>query len=204
MTTVKMSTYAETPTMDERFAVMVDRVIQTRSGGKVERCHIMPHQGSYNNAAHSWGVAMLMNTLWPEDFERLALVCLAHDVGESCVGDIPAPVLRYLPEFRAAVSGMEAKICDSLGLPREDFLSPSDHAKLKACDRLELYLWCREQLAAGNTFAEEFLTELKRYFVETPLPSPADALFSRLEHMSVLPRQAGIIKALGEVNHDEE
>lgn len=193
-----------TPKMDKSVVVMADRIIQTRSGGMVERGHCIPHQGSYNNAAHSWGVAMLMHAIWPEDFKRLVLVCLAHDVAESWVGDIPAPILRYSPEFRTVVGGMENTICASLGLPREDQLPPEDHAKLKACDRLELYLWCREQQAIGNTFIKEFLTELTRYFIETPLPFPADKLFKHFEFNTVLPRYAGIIKALEKASHDKE
>ncbi len=177
------------------------RIIQIRCGGKVERCHVLPHQGSYNNAAHSWGVAMLMHALWPEDFERLALVCLTHDVAEAWVGDIPSPLLYYLPKLRDAVGNIEGDIVASLDLPREDQLAPDDYAKLKACDRLELYLWCREQKAIGNGFAGEFLTELKIYFTEKRLYYPADMLFSAFEKTSILPKQAGIIKAIGEKDH---
>lgn len=179
-------------------ATTAERIIQTRSGGKVERCHAIPHQGSYSNAAHSWGVAMLMHALWPEDFPRLALACLSHDVPESWVGDIPGPTLRHVPGIREQLGELEDGLNRDLGLPAEGDLPPEDHVKLKACDRLELYLWCREQRAMGNQFAEETYIELTRYFQEVGLPSPAQELFELLEQREVLPRQAGVMKSTQE------
>lgn len=173
-------------------------LVQSRSGGRVERCHGIPHQGSYSNAAHSWGVAMLMHYLWPEDFPRLALHCLSHDVPESWVGDIPAPTGRYVPGFKDSVSVLETKINKSIGLPAEHELDEADYLKLKACDRLEFWLWSREQLLLGNRFAEEGLKEIERYFVEAPLPDRAQLLFKALQGRELLPRQAGVIKELCE------
>jgi hypothetical protein len=49
-------------------AEIATAVIQSRSGGRVERCHGLPHHGTYSNASHQWGVAMLMHYLWPDDF----------------------------------------------------------------------------------------------------------------------------------------
>lgn len=179
----------------------VDSLIQSRAGGRVERCHGIPHQGSYNNAAHSWGVAMLMHYLWPEDFPRLALVCLAHDVPEAWVGDVPAPTMRYVPGLKDSLARMEDRLLTSYGLPTESGLSEEDHAKLKACDRLEFYLWCREQEALGNQFASEGRREVERFFQEVPLPRRAREMFDRLlARPHVLPRQAGVIKELCSVS----
>ena len=78
-------------------------IIQSRCGGRVERCHVIPHLGSYSNASHSWGVAMLMHYLWPKDFPRLAIYCLSHDIPEAWTGDIPAPVAWAVPELKEAL-----------------------------------------------------------------------------------------------------
>lgn len=169
-------------------------IVQSRAGGRVERCHGVPHAGSYSNAAHSWGVAMLMFYLWPEDFPRLAGACLAHDVPEAWVGDVPAPTMRYLPGLRKDLGEIEDGLNASLGLPAEGELAIEDHVKLKACDRLELYLWCREQLLLGNQFVGETLKELKRFFSEVPLPEEAMKLFRQFENMELLPVQAGVMK----------
>jgi hypothetical protein len=37
-----------------------------------------------------------------------------------------------------------------LSLPCEHHLNDVDFARFKACDRLEFWLWCRDQLAFGN------------------------------------------------------
>lgn len=175
---------------------LADKVIQSRAGGHVERCHGIPHQGSYSNAAHSWGVAMLLHYLWPEDFARLALICLAHDVPEAWVGDIPAPTGRYVPGLRDSLQQIEGDLNRSMGLPGEDELNETDLAKVKACDRLEFYIWCREQVMIGNRYAEESQIEIERYFVEVRLPSRAEELYEALQGIDVLPRQANVMKEI--------
>jgi 5'-deoxynucleotidase YfbR-like HD superfamily hydrolase len=178
---------------------LVEDIIQSRSGGKVERCHAMPKHGSYNNAQHQWGVAMLMYYLWPEDFGRLGIYCLTHDVAEAWVGDVPATTLRYVPGLRQRLGDIESTLNRNLGLPGENELGPEDHAKLKACDRLELYLWCREQIDLGNKFAQEFINELSHFIRENPLPEVAQALFEDLEGRdSVVARQAGVMREVME------
>jgi len=171
-------------------------VIQARLGGKVERCHNIPHQGSYSNAAHSWGVGMLMWHLWPEDFPRLGIYCLTHDVPEGIVGDIPAPTARYLPGLKDAREDVETRVNQSLGLPAEAELTGDDHAKLKACDRLEFWLWCREQLMMGNMMVKDGLDEMERYFREVPLPDRAQRLYEALRERDVRPLWAGVMKEL--------
>jgi len=173
-----------------------ERVVRTRMGGKVERCHGIPHVGSYNVAAHSWGVAMLLAELWPADFQRLALVALSHDVPEAWVGDIPAPVMRWLPGFAEKIGSLEAKLNADLNLPTFTDLPAPDYEKVKTCDLLEFWLWCRDQLAYGNTFVAEGLREVERYIASKPLPSPAQDLYQQLQTTSVNARQAGVIATL--------
>jgi len=180
-------------------ATLADNVIQSRAGGKVERCHGIPHNGSYSNAAHQWGVALLLYYLWPADFPRLAIYCLTHDVPEFLFGDIPAPSTRYIPGLRKQLGEMERRSNLTIGLPAEQDLSPEDYKKLKACDALEFWLWCSEQLATGNAYALEPRDEVERYFSESPLPEEADALWKQLNGQSILPRQAGMVKSLAGV-----
>ena len=171
----------------------VRRIIQSRCGGKVERCHGIPHTTSYSNAAHSWGVAMLLHYIYPDDFPRLVLTCLSHDVPEGWVGDIPAPSMRYVPGLRGQLGPIEGGINRSLGLPGEDELSPEDHAKLKVCDHLEFYLWCRDQIDMGNSFAYEAMHEVVNYIDNSVLPDPAGEIWEDLKKTSVLPKQAGVM-----------
>lgn len=169
-------------------------IIQSRSGGKVERCHGIPHHGTYSNAAHQWGVAMLMHYLWPADFPRLALACLTHDVPEAWVGDIPAPTCRYMPGLKDGLNNIESAINQNMLLPAEHELEASDYAKLKCCDRLEFWIWSCEQELFGNLFAQEGRKEIERYFVEVPLLPEAQVLYETMKSMDLLPTQSGVIK----------
>lgn len=123
---------------------------------------------------------MLMLILWPEDFPRLAAACLTHDVPEQWVGDIPATSLRSIPGLREPLRSIEGEINLHLGFPSEDGLSPEDHAKLKACDRLELYLWAQEQAFMGNQYARICQTNMDTMFETNPLPNPADKLLMEI------------------------
>lgn len=180
---------------------IADAIVQSRCGGKVERAHGIPHVGSYSNAAHQWGVAMLMHYLWPDDFPRLALVCLTHDVPEAWFGDIPAPTCRYTPGLRDTLGEKEGRCNKSLFLPAEHELSTDDYVKLKACDRLEFYIWCREQELLGNRFASEGRHEIERYFKEVPLLPRAYDLYQEFLNMELLPRQAGVVRDAFEADY---
>lgn len=173
-------------------------IIGTRSGGKVERCHAIPHIGSYSNAAHSWGVAMLMRILWPEDFPRLAYACLVHDIPESWTGDIPAPVMRHFPGLKEGLAAAEDKLMERLYLPGYNDMSPEDHAKFKACDWLEFYLWCRDQAAFGNQFAFEGQKEIELYIDKMGLPAPAMEVYEKLKSMTIIGAQSGVMRTIME------
>ena len=173
-------------------------IIQSRAGGASERCHGIRHLGSYNNAAHSWGVAMLMWHIWPEHFQRLSIYCITHDVPEAWSGDIPAPTMRYLPGLKGSLEHFDSALSRGCGCPPESDLTGDDYAMLKACDRLEFWLWCREQAALGNMFAGEGQREIERYFTEVPLPSKAQEVYEALCARTVVPVQAGIMKDIAD------
>jgi hypothetical protein len=173
-------------------------IIEARGGGRVERCHGIPHHGSYNNAAHSWGVAMLMLQLWPDDFPRLAAACLTHDVPECWTGDIPAPSMRYVPGLKEAIGKIEDRLLARIDLASYNALEGEDYRKLKACDWLEFWLWCREQQAFGNRFAEEGRVEIERYMDTQRLPSPAQEVYAALKERSVVTAQAGVMQRVME------
>ena len=175
----------------------LDNIIQGRAGGKTERCHGIPHQGSYSVAAHSWGVALLMFQLWPEDFPRLAIYCLTHDNPEFWAGDIPSPTIRYVPGLKASLGSIEDDLNRQAGLPAEGDLPHEDYMKLKVCDWFEFFLWSREQILMGNRYAQEGLNEVTRHLNDQALPFPAAWYWNKLRDMSddsLLPRQAGVMQ----------
>lgn len=176
---------------------LADRVRLARLGGGVERCHIIPHIGSYNNAAHSWGVAMLMLQLWPEDFPRLAAYCICHDVPEAWVGDIPAHTKQRLPALGAALQELEDEVFTRLQLPSENELVGEDRLKLKACDALELYLWALEEIDQSNRHASEIVVKLESWFDNAEhraLPQEAFMLYKNLRKRNHTAGKADVLK----------
>jgi 5'-deoxynucleotidase YfbR-like HD superfamily hydrolase len=137
---------------------------------------------------------MLMHYLWPDDFQRLAIYCLSHDIPEAWVGDIPAPVMWASAELKGVLGKLEKKLIASVGCPSEENLSPEDLAKLKACDRLELYIWCKEQWMMGNRFVADCMLALETYFTENPLPQPAKTLYEQIIENHMMPEQQGVVQ----------
>jgi len=138
-----------------------------------------------------------MYFLWPEDFGRLGIYCLTHDIGEGWTGDIPAPVFWAVKGLKDQIGAIEGALVKAAGCPDENELPKEDFAKLKACDRLELYLWAREQEAMGNQFVWDCLNALRGFFKENPLPDRAQALFKALEEQEILtPRQQGVVQEI--------
>lgn len=178
---------------------LLENIVKSRCGGRVERCHTIPHHGSYSNAAHSWGVAMLMYYLFPEDYPRLSIYCLTHDIGEGWMGDIPAPAKWALGDAAKVIEGIENDLIEEAGCPREDSLSSADLEKLKTCDRLELYIWCHEQCDLGNTNVWDCIAALEEYFNKGNLHMDALELYEEIRKGGqgiFLADQKGIIQEL--------
>lgn len=170
------------------------RIIQTRCGGQVERCHTNPHNRRYSNAQHQWGVAMLLHAIFPEHFSRLVLICLSHDVPEAWVGDIPSPCLGNSPLAKRSIQEIEQYLAHNLGLPHDLDLHPEDAEIVRACDMLDLYLWCREEWAMGNQMVGDCLSAIREYFVDAPLPEKAREVYHVLSGMDCIPLQHGVVK----------
>jgi HD domain-containing protein len=140
---------------------LINNVLQARAGGAVQRCHTVRHLGSYSNAEHSWGVAMLILQLFPE-CPHLLKYALVHDIPEGVTGDVPAPVKK--DGFSDAE--FEDYILREWDLPQLSDLNAADGLVLKTCDKLELWLWTREQGMLGNCYASEVRENLEHWFVQ--------------------------------------
>jgi 5'-deoxynucleotidase len=140
-------------------------------------------------AEHSFHVALLTHALCtiarevfgkPVDTARAVTLALFHDVTEVITGDIPTPVKHHNPKILASMREIEALAADRLlgmvpaalretygPLIDHDSLSPEDERALqwvKAADKLDAYLKCVTELAAGN---REFAVAKRQ--IEEPL-----------------------------------
>jgi 5'-deoxynucleotidase YfbR-like HD superfamily hydrolase len=144
-----------------------------------------------------------MYYLFPEDYPRLSIYCLTHDIGEGWMGDVPAPALWAVEGVQQIWGYLENDLIELAGCPRVDELSPEDLKKLKACDRLELYIWCKEQLLIGNQYVLDCIKALDESFLANELPYPAYTFYRELKNakdFQFLPEQQGIVKRLTDVN----
>lgn len=146
---------------------LVERVRAIREAGLVERCHTIPHHGSYALGQHSWGVAVLLNIFWPERPD-LTVFSLFHDMPERWTGDSPAQFIRATPLLATALKTKDREIASGLNIPCEHDLEPEDFAKFKACDRLEFWLWCEEQASMGNKQVFNAWQAIEDYIVNDP------------------------------------
>ena len=182
------------------------RLANIRGGGRVERCHGFRHFGPYSNAEHQWGVAMLMWVLWPEDFPRLGIHCLVHDVPEQWLGDNPANMKAAAPpSFKEFEKVIEHRLLSDLGLPQDDSLSALDRQKIKNCDSLELYMWCMEQQQIfGNLSVAPIVAQLDSFYKtsgKVQLLPEAEALYfelSRTGGANLIPNVANVVERMAQ------
>lgn len=172
----------------------LEKIIQSRLGLKVERCHNIPHVGSYNVAQHTTGMLLLAWHLYWKDFSDLAPVIMAHDIPEGWIGDIPSPTIHFTPGLKDALKYGEDRILAELALPTVDQLTVEQQAMVHAVDRLEFYLWALEQKAMGNRYVDEAIKYMNTRLTADNLPGEAFLFFRRLQEADVVPKQADIVK----------
>lgn len=127
---------------------MSSRVLKLREAGHVQRCHTVPHHGSYSVAEHSWQAATLLIALHPDPSPDLLKAVLLHDVAERWTGDVPNYAKVADRHLATALGNREQEIQRVLGV--DLYLTTEDEWWLKAVDVLELWLWTEDQDALGN------------------------------------------------------
>ena len=132
-----------------------------RAGGQVERCHIVPHQGGYSNAGHSYNVAQIIRSFHPSASLELIGAALDHDVAEYWTGDIPSTAKKQSQLFSEGFIDLENFVEDRLAMMPA--LDQEERRWLHAADITELFLWAQDQIAMGNRFAEQVVRNLEAY-----------------------------------------
>lgn len=149
-------------------------VVKYRTAGQVRRCHTFQHHGEYNNATHSWHAVTLLLLLYPgTPSMNLVQAVLYHDLGESELGDMPAPAKYHNPELHRVYAETEQLVLERyyrMGAAALAALTDDEMAWLKGVDRLELMMWCADQMALGNKFAEVVQLRVFEYLQENPPP----------------------------------
>ena len=151
------------------------RVLAAREAGQVQRCHVVPYHGTYNDGIHSYNALSMLLILHPNPSVNLCRAILWHDNGERWVGDMPAPAKWYNEELGEVYAAAEARALKVWGMD-EGFkeLTDEDINWIHAVDRLELWIWCHDQEALGNQHVMHFKPHLEKYFQRTwdTMPEP--------------------------------
>jgi 5'-deoxynucleotidase YfbR-like HD superfamily hydrolase len=119
-------------------------------GGRVARFHTRPTLKSESVAEHSYLVAWLVTMITVTPSANLLLACLAHDLPEYVLGDMPSPAKKRLG-VRDAFRREEANLFAEASMPDyEALLTPKETEVLAFCDNFAGYLKCVYERQMGN------------------------------------------------------
>lgn len=111
----------------------------------------MPTVGTPTVGAHSFDALSLLLVLNPGASALLIRAVAWHDMAEAVVGDVPSPTLAAFADYGRAYNMAErAYLEQHFGLFL-DHLTVDEHAWLAGVDKLECFLYARDQIQLGNT-----------------------------------------------------
>jgi 5'-deoxynucleotidase YfbR-like HD superfamily hydrolase len=89
---------------------------------------------------------------------------LFHDVAERYLGDMPTPAKGEGKDLTRAYLAAEERTLALMGV--KFHLTGQEQHWLDCVDKLELYLWCKDQEASGNRHTERMINYLRMWFAE--------------------------------------
>ena len=148
----------------------------TREGGWTDRMHTWQKIRPYRVDSHSWGMAVLLHQMFPEDCEKdLLLAILYHDVPERWVGDTPYGAKYILnPDLGQELKKTERRVSEALKINFQ--LNQRAKSILGFLDVLEFTLWVREEIALGNSTLQKKLADCFQTLQKMPLWEEAGQL----------------------------
>lgn len=127
-----------------------------RMAGRVLRYHTWPHIRPQSVGEHSWQVARIIMSIYPEASVAILRHTIVHDIGELRVGDPPYPIKVDNPvlgeEFHRIEHEALSDICSDWGMSVPE-LSPVERWIFKTAEFLEMWEWGLEEGLLGNKFA---------------------------------------------------
>lgn len=128
-----------------------ERVLAAREAGAVQRSHTARQHGDYTVGQHSYDALSLLFLLHPDPSMNLVKAVLWHDAAERWLGDVPAPAKWDDEDLRIAYEKAERGVLRKWGFDEGlKRLTDPEQDWLAAVDKLELWLWCMDQVAMGN------------------------------------------------------
>lgn len=162
-------------TPDNPYAQLNVAVLKHREAAAVQRCHTIPHVGSYSVGQHCHDALSLLFILHPKPSPKLIRALHFHDVAERWVGDMPT-LAKRIDVLGKALDIVETKVLAELG--HTYGLSKDEQRWLHAIDAVEFMLWCMDQLAMGNRHVEPNFNQVKDSLTKMELPEQVKAFLS--------------------------
>jgi 5'-deoxynucleotidase YfbR-like HD superfamily hydrolase len=163
----------------------LELVQEYRTATKVERCHTIPHHGSYSIGQHSADALALLFAIKPTVSANLCKAMLMHDFAEQYLGDLPATAKWENPKLKQVYEEAEEQALKSLC---GDFdLTEEEAIWLRWADILEFFFWCLDQQRLGNMN------------VQQPLKNAAGWI---QKNLNTAPEQ--IIQLIGEITDENK
>lgn len=132
-------------------------VCTMRQGGAVQRFHTTRTTRPQCNAAHSWGVGVLLLAVGCSNVALLAY-SLLHDMAEQRTGDVPAPAKWHSQALNLALLDYEAEFDKAHGIDvMYAALTEEERMLLKWADLYEFTMYSYEECEMGNRFMLEAL-----------------------------------------------
>ena len=140
----------------------IEWIEEIRHGGNVKRCHNFPIIGEQRVSAHTWGVLVIADKLYPDYLDsHLMRAITYHDVPEYITGDIPKNAKWRSPDIAAGQDLLHNEVLDQLGLVFK--LDIQQHRVMKICDGIELMYFCMEQRLLGNRYVDRVFGKIRNH-----------------------------------------
>lgn len=144
-----------------------------RDAGAVRRYHTKRVHRGQTIAEHTFGMLMLIKQVQPLCTKNLMNAALHHDLPELFTGDMPGPIKRAHPDLGPLLDSIE----EGLDPLYQDFhLTVPEAMLLKWADRMELVLWCLEEVRMGNTYCRSVVARGLGWILAVMVPEEAQAL----------------------------
>lgn len=142
---------------------MMDSLEVVRISSTIVRNHttLVPNGAGYNNGAHIGNCIQLLLLTFPNAGPNLVRHTVFHDYPEHVTGDIVGDAKVKFPELKDVIDYIENQTDEHYKILQGWDMVPYENKILKVVDRLELFLWCREQAELGCR-APRFLNMCKR------------------------------------------
>lgn len=157
-----------------------------RDAADVQRYHTKRIIRNQTVGQHTFNMLMLLNQVHPDCSKEMLQAVMHHDLPELMTGDIPAPIKKMHDTLGPLMDSIEEGLAP---LYREVTLTPWEETLLKWVDRMELVLWCLEEVRMGNTYCRETAERGLMWILESrkqPLDTVAECDKAHLMTMEVV------------------